>query len=96
MRRPKTLLSTNIGVYLSLNIQVQKDKRESGLWAIPLISLSSLLLWWWSLSSFLNRPRSIITNAAGKVSTLQKTTFVLITLFGIGTRSVLYGVGLSG
>lgn len=93
-RRRKTLLSTSVGVYLSLNVQVQKDNNHPGLLTFPLLNLTTLLLWWWALQSGLGQARQLISEIQVWAAVQQQQISLALTVFNIGIRSLLYGAGL--
>ena len=99
MKRRKTLLSTNIRVYLSLNVQARKDNGEIGLFALPLLSLTTVLLWWWNLQTIINQISWKMNRYVALIQTWfdtwQQQLSLAQTLFEIGMRSALYGIGLT-
>ena len=99
-RRKKVVLSTTVSVYLALNVHARKDNGKTGLLTIPLVRLTTILLWWWNLQGMtqnlswhLNR---CIAGIQTRLDARQRAMAPGLTLLGIGVRSVLYGVGLTG
>ncbi len=86
-RQKRTILSaTALAVYLSLNVELVDDQRGTGLFTLPLLSLTGLLMFAWSIRAGIARLRSKLDTW---VVRLQLTQMVV----GIGWRSLAWGVG---
>ena len=99
-RKRKSLLSTSLAVYLSLNIQIQQDNGEDHLLTLPLVQLSA-----WLMAAL--QLRTVLQRLARQIGQVYLTLCdwlnaplaefrPLATLLGIGVRSLLYGFGVSG
>lgn len=88
------MLSTQrIAIYLSLNIQVQRDSQAAEMLTIPLLPLTILLMWGWQVETVIyrwaRRGSDLISRAEQSLGTVA-----LVSL--IGLKSVLYGLGVAG
>jgi hypothetical protein len=85
------MLSTSVAVFLSINVQVEKDG-QAWLATRQLISLTWLLVQWYLFTSAIQQfDQSIRVSLASLGERLSVTG----TMFGIGYRSALYGLGVS-
>ncbi|NJN99901.1 MAG: hypothetical protein HC875_40245 [Anaerolineales bacterium] len=91
---PKRMLSTQrIALYLSLNVQVQRDNQAAEMLTIPLLPLTVLLLWGWQMETAVYRwARQGADLVNGVEQSLRTGALVSI----IGLKSVLYGLGVAG
>ncbi len=98
-RRRKLVLSTSISVYLSLNVHAQKDNGTTNLLTIPLLSLTTLLLWWWNLQTITGyigwHIAYAVARIRGQIEIWRRIIFTALALCEIGVRSIIYGAGLT-
>lgn len=90
-RRRQTMLSTTIGIFLSLNIQVERDGQRLFL-NLPLLPLTAWL--WLGWQGYLRLGHWGRTGQAGLKRLFERLTLWL-TLTHIGCKSILYGVGVA-
>jgi hypothetical protein len=87
----RSMLSTNIAIFLSINVQVEKDGQT---WFVSrrLVSLTWILAQWLLCKKTTHQCcqsiREYLTN-------LGEQLLVASTMLDIGYRSVLYGLGVS-
>jgi hypothetical protein len=98
-RKRRSFLSTSVKVYLSLNIQAEKDSGESGLLTIPLLSLNTLVMFLWSLHTFATpvvlRLRKVSAKMKRFIRDIHHRIIIIATLFDIGLKSLAYGLGVA-
>lgn len=93
-RRPKKMLSTQrIALYLSLNVQVQRDNQAAEMLTIPLLPLTVLLLWGWQVEMAIYR---WARQGADLVSRGEQSLRTGAIVSIIGLKAVLYGLGVAG
>jgi hypothetical protein len=93
-KRPKKMLSTQrIALYLSLNVQVQRDNQAAKMLTIPLLPLSILLLWGWQMETVINRSVKGWSDWVRRVEQSLRTG-ALVSV--IGLKAVMYGLGVAG
>lgn len=99
-RKRKSLLSTSLAVYLSLNVQIQRDDGENQLLTFPLLQLATWLMVAWQLKAVLYRPVEYVEAIFNRLDhwlQVQQAEFKPATIMaGIGIRSLLYGLGVMG
>jgi hypothetical protein len=86
-KRQATFSATALAVYLSLNIEIVDDQRGIDCMALPLLSLTRLLMaGWWIQIRWKKVQR--------RYAHLQKKWQLFWSVAGIGWRSVAWGIGL--
>ncbi len=88
------MLSTQrIALYLSLNIQVQRDNQAAEMLTIPLLPLTILLLWGWQMETVINR---WVKGWSDWVRRMEQSLRTGVLVSVIGLKAVLYGLGVAG
>jgi hypothetical protein len=105
----KRLADTALAVYLSLNIEVIDGQQRSGVYAMPLVSLTWLLVAVWLLRVEIARlghelqaivqpwtgmMPSQLTAWRRRLQAITNQWQVALVVAGIGWRSVAWGVGI--
>ncbi|GIK40110.1 MAG: hypothetical protein BroJett011_39430 [Chloroflexota bacterium] len=91
---PKKMLSTQrIALYLSLNVQVQRDNQAAEMLTIPLLPLTALLLWGWQMEMAIYR---WVRQGSDLVNRVEQSLRTGALVSVIGLKAVLYGLGVAG
>ncbi len=90
-RKSKTMANTSVGVYLALNIEVQRDGKRPQFFAIPLLSLTTWLIWWWGVDRVL---QCWVEGMARRLVGTWLSLSVALIILAIGWTAVRYGLGL--
>jgi len=91
MSRYAIMRSTQIGVTLSLNIQVRNDN-DAQLLTFNLVHLTTLFLWLWSIWQTLGRFRFEFSML---VNDMTNAVIFVGKIIVIGFSSLAYGMGVS-
>ncbi len=86
----RLMLQTTVAIFLSINVHVTRDQTHR-LLTIPILPLTLLLAWSWSLTDAAIR---LIEPIDRNLDDLQQRLSVGLILLVIGCRSVLYGAGV--
>lgn len=89
-KRQRIMLQTTVAIFLSINIHVSRDQTDR-LLTIPILPLTTLLAWSWSLTETAIR---LVEPLNRKLNSFQQRLSVGLILLIIGCRSVLYGAGV--
>ncbi|MFC1975757.1 hypothetical protein ACFLXQ_05115 [Chloroflexota bacterium] len=86
-KRQTTLSATTLAVYLSLNVEVMDDQRGMDCLALPLLSLTWLLMagWWVQLRW---------ADVQRRFTYWRQQWYLVRSVAGIGWRSVAWSMGL--
>jgi hypothetical protein len=85
------MVSTNVAVFLSINVQVEEDG-QTWLASRHLVSLTLLLAQWYFFKTTLDQFDQSIREYLAIFGEQLRVTGIV---FGIGYRSVLYGLGVN-
>lgn len=89
-KRRRMMLQTTVTIFLSINVHMTRD-RTNRLLTIPILPLTTLLAWSWSLMDAAIR---LLEQIDRKPNGFQQGLSVGLILLVIGCRSVLYGAGV--
>ena len=98
-----TTLTTTVSVYLGLNIQIVEDRGEAFLRTIQLVPLTWALMLLWQMMDFatnriprisLVMPHLSLAPLTVWMLSISQTVSVTLSLFQIGFKAALYGVGV--
>ena len=102
----KTLSATALAIYLSLNVEVRDDEQGNGVYTLPLVSLTWLLAAAWVVLVEIARLRhelqavvqpwygAVVAFQLHRLETIVQRWHVALVVVGIGSRSVVWGVGI--
>jgi len=90
-KKRKSLSATAMAVYLSLNVEIIDDRRGMSFMALPLLSLTWLLLTGWQAQT---RLVDLHRNWQCRLNNWLARLHLIQTMVGIGWRSVVWGVGI--